>query len=211
MKNLYRALPWFLLYSRLASAVLFAVLAFFEIESKPIENMVFFLFCFGFIGDIFDGIIARRLRMDTTKMRRLDSLFDSFFWFATTVLLYQYNPEMRDFIAYGLGSIITFLFIEYIFCLIRFQKLPSAHNFLSKYFGLFLFILYVLIFSGFSPLFFGIIVVTFGFIARFDSLLIYIILKKWTHDIPSSYHAVLINKGIDFKRNTLFHSKENKK
>lgn len=208
MTQFYTLIPWFLLYSRLASALLFAALTFVDIQSNAIQNTVFFLFCFGFVGDIFDGIIARKLKMDTTRMRRLDSLFDSFFWVTVSILLYQLYPEMQSFFLYGIGGIIAFVLFEYIFCLIRFQKPPSAHNFLSKYFGLLLFIFYVLIFAGFSPMFFGTFVVIIGFIARIDSFLIYCILKKWTHDIPSCYHALLITKGIDFKRNSLFHSHE---
>lgn len=208
MKNILHFVPWFLLYSRLATALFFTLLLLLEINSEVIQTVVLALFCFGFMGDIFDGIIARKLKMDTTKMRRLDSLFDSFFWVSVSILLYQFHPEIRTFMLFGIGGIIVFVLLEYLFCLIRFQKPPSAHNFLSKYFGLLLFVLYVLLFAGFYPIVFGVIVLIVGYIARLDSLLVYIILKKWTHDVPSCFHAKRINRGIEFKRNMLFHSSE---
>lgn len=211
MKKIILSSPWILLYSRLAIAAFFFILLAFPTYVADHRGLILGLFCFGFIGDIFDGIIARKLKIDTTLLRRLDSLFDAFFWIASTSLLFQLSNDQLTIIFYGLGGLIAFVAWEYVFCLARFRKTPSAHNFLSKFFGLLLFGLYVLLFAGYQPLYFGLFVILFGLIARLDSLSIYIILKKWTHDIPSSYHAVLINKRIDFKRNTLFHSKENKK
>ncbi|MCH2225223.1 MAG: CDP-alcohol phosphatidyltransferase family protein [Crocinitomicaceae bacterium] len=166
-----------------------------------------FLFYFGFIGDVFDGIIARKLNMDTTMIRRLDSLFDSLFWLAATFLLYKFSTS-KDLILYGMGTIIFIILIEYLVCFCRFQKTPSSHNLISKFFGLSLFILYACLFTEIETPTLGIGIIIFGIIARIDSLIIYLILNKWTHDIPSSYHALLINNGKEFKRNKLFHSNE---
>lgn len=209
MKKIILLSPWILLYSRLVIALYFFIILGFPTHAVDHRVWIVSLFCFGFIGDIFDGIIARKLNSDTTLLRRLDSLFDSFFWVASTCLLYQLMNGQLSGVFYGLSALIGFVGIEYAFCLIRFGKSPSTHNFLSKFFGLFLFILYVLLFVGYQPSHFGFFVLLFGFLARLDSLSIYIILNTWTHDIPSSYHAVLINKNIDFKRNSLFHSTEN--
>jgi len=42
-----------------------------------------------------------------------------------------------------------------------------------------------------------------GFISHIERILITLLLPKWTHDIPSFYHAYLIRKGVGFKRNKL--------
>lgn len=44
------------------------------------------------------------------------------------------------------------------------------------------------------------IAIFLGLISHIDRILITLILPKWTHDIPSAYHAYLIRKGIPFKR-----------
>ena len=44
----------------------------------------------------------------------------------------------------------------------------------------------------------------FGILSHIDRILITLILPKWTHDIPSTYHAILIRKGIKFKKNIYF-------
>ncbi|MBK8927626.1 MAG: CDP-alcohol phosphatidyltransferase family protein [Crocinitomicaceae bacterium] len=183
--------------------------AFFGIVEQLYFNntvLCLVLFSFGFIGDIFDGIIARYLKMDTTKMRMLDSIFDTLFWLSASYLLFLTSGEMQHVLIVGIGSVIGLVFVEYVVCFLRFSRTPSSHNFISKFFGLFLFTFYFLGFMGMSPIVFGIGVFCFGFIARLDSLIIYLIVKEWTHDVPSSYHAYLIRNGKKFKRNKLFHS-----
>jgi CDP-diacylglycerol--glycerol-3-phosphate 3-phosphatidyltransferase len=149
--------------------------------------------------------------MDTTLIRTLDSLFDSFFWLAATFLLYSSAPYMQSLILYGMATIILIILLEYLVCFFRFRKTPSSHNLISKFFGLSLFVLYALIFAQIEVFVFGVAVITFGIIARLESIFIYLTLNNWTHDIPSIFHVKLINQGKDFKRNKLFHSKESSK
>ena len=206
MNAFLKSIPWILLYSRLFISLLFAFFGIFQ--NLYFKNVVLciVLFSFGFIGDIFDGIIARYLKMDTTKMRMLDSIFDTLFWLSASYLLFLHGGEIQHVLLSGISSVISLVFIEYLVCFLRFSRTPSSHNFISKFFGLFLFTFYFLAFIGMSPIIFGIAVFCLGFIARLDSLLIYLIVKEWTHDVPSSYHAYLIRNGKKFKRNKLFHS-----
>lgn len=207
MKKILYFTPWLLLYSRLAIALVFLVYAFFPIAAVRDSHIILGLFCFGFIGDIFDGIIARALQIDTTVMRRLDSLFDTAFWLITTYLLGLISEE-TTLLFYGIGAVILVVAIEYAVSMIRFSKPPSSHNLLSKFFGLSLFVFYVLLFLGISANGFGLFVITFGLVARLDALLIYFVLRKWTHDIPSVYHAFLLRNEKSFSRHKLFHSVE---
>ena len=207
MKKILYFSPWLLLFSRLLIAIIFLGYAFFPESILNDRYLLLFLFCFGFIGDIFDGIIARALKIDTTLMRRLDSLFDTLFWLITTYLLIQISEESA-LLKYGIGAIIAVVALEYGVSLVRFSKPPSSHNLLSKFFGLTLFTFYILLFLGVQANGFGFFVVVFGLIARLDALCIYLTLKKWTHDIPSVYHAYLLRKGESFSRNALFHSAE---
>jgi CDP-diacylglycerol--glycerol-3-phosphate 3-phosphatidyltransferase len=43
--------------------------------------------------------------------------------------------------------------------------------------------------------------IVMGLISHIDRILITLILQRWSHDIPSAYHAYLIRKGVEFKRN----------
>ena len=164
MKCFLKTIPWFLLYSRLCIAFTFTFFVLFPTNYPKYQSLCMFLFYFGFIGDVFDGIIARKLNMDTTMIRRLDSLFDSLFWLAATFLLYKFSTS-KDLILYGMGTIIFIILIEYLVCFCRFQKTPSSHNLISKFFGLSLFILYACLFTEIETPTLGIGIIIFGIIA----------------------------------------------
>lgn len=169
------------------------------------------LFHVGFWGDILDGILARKWKVDSTLLRKSDSLADTFFWLGIALFLYYTYPTMRFTMGFGFITIGIIVFLEYVLCLFKFQKTPSAHAIAGKFWGILLYLLFSFVLFGYSPTFFGIIVFTLGIFARLDSLLIYIILRKWTHDIPSFYHAILINKNINFNKISLFNSSEKPK
>jgi CDP-diacylglycerol--glycerol-3-phosphate 3-phosphatidyltransferase len=43
-----------------------------------------------------------------------------------------------------------------------------------------------------------------GIASRIEILAILLVLKEWTNDVPSIYHALQLRKGKAIKRNTLF-------
>ncbi len=89
----------------------------------------------------------------------------------------------------------------YVISLIKFKKETCTHAFLSKLWGITLLIAFTSL-IGFNhtgiPFYSAVIL---GLISHIDVILIILILPKWTHDIPSAYHAYLIRKGIMFKEN----------
>lgn len=208
MEKIKHSIPWILIISRLLSGCLFTYFSFFTPINPSIALIVGILFQIGFWGDILDGILARKWKVDSSFLRKSDSMADLFFWLGISIYLYKSYPIMTETMFFGFTTIGSIVLLEYIVCLVKFQKTPSAHAIIGKFWGILLFLFYTLVLFGLSPVIFGVIVFCIGIIARLDSLLIYLILKKWTHDIPSSYHAILINKNINFKRNSIFNSTE---
>jgi CDP-diacylglycerol--glycerol-3-phosphate 3-phosphatidyltransferase len=89
----------------------------------------------------------------------------------------------------------------YVISLIKFKKETCTHALLSKLWGITLLVAFTSL-IGFNHA--GIpfaITIIMGLISQLDIILITLILPKWTHDVPSAYHAYLIRKGIEFKRN----------
>jgi len=165
---------------------------------------VIILMYLGLLSDIFDGIIARRINLQTQKLRRLDSQTDMLFWLSIGISTWLLYPNL---IGENKGPIITIFIMEglcYLISLLKFGKETCTHAFLSKLFGLTLLIAFTSLigfnYAGF-PFFLAII---FGIISHIDRILITLLLPHWTHDVPSFYHAYLIRKGVPFKRNKLF-------
>jgi CDP-diacylglycerol--glycerol-3-phosphate 3-phosphatidyltransferase len=195
-------IPISLILFRLTLAPIILGLVYFLKEDSRISVII--LMYLGMLSDIFDGIIARRINIQTQTLRRLDSQTDMLFWLSIGISTWLLYPNL---IRENKIPIITILAMEgmcYVISILKFKKETCTHSFSSKLFGITLLIAFTSLigfnYAGF-PFF---LAITFGIISHIDRILITLILPKWTHDIPSFYHAYLIRKGVEIKRNKLF-------
>lgn len=195
-------IPILLVYSRLLISILLVALAIYYPATPAWVHIS--LISYGLLSDVFDGIIARRLGVSTQKMRRLDSAIDQVFWLSVLIVTYILHPV---FYKEHYVQIIIILAIEaltYIVCYLRFRKEVATHAIASKFWVLTIFatIIEVLATGNSHILFF--ICFCVGIITRLEILAIILILREWTNDVPSVYHAVQIRNGKEIKRNKMF-------
>jgi CDP-diacylglycerol--glycerol-3-phosphate 3-phosphatidyltransferase len=157
----------------------------------------------GIVTDVFDGIIARKLKVSTQKLRLLDTIFDLFFYLSILFFVFSINPAAISGNILLIGGIFSLEALMYLVSLIRFRKLPSPHSILSKFWGLYIVIEFSLLIMGVAGPHFTIALI-FGCVAHLDRILIYLFLKQWDHDIPSSYHALLLRQGKEINRKEIF-------
>ena len=195
-------IPISLIFFRLILAPTILGLVYLLREDSKL--LVIVLMYLGLLSDIFDGIIARRLNLQTQKLRRFDSQTDMIFWVSIGVSTWLLFPNLISENKLPIISIFIMEGMCYLISIVKFGKETCTHAFLSKLFGIALLIAFTSL-IGFNyaglPFF---IAITFGIISHVDRILITLILPKWTHDIPSFYHAYLIRKGVELKRNKLF-------
>lgn len=162
------------------------------------------LMIFGLLTDIFDGIIARKVGVSSEKLRRMDSQVDLIFWLCVGWCAWLLNPEIILDHKYAIISIFIMEGLTYVFSILKFGKETCTHALLSKLWGITLLIAFVSM-IGFGhagiPFF---LAVFFGITGHIDVYLIIYFLPKWTHDVPSSYHAYLIRTGKTIKRHKWF-------
>jgi CDP-diacylglycerol--glycerol-3-phosphate 3-phosphatidyltransferase len=155
----------------------------------------------GLISDILDGIIARKQDSSSAKLRRMDSQTDMIFWLSIGFSTWILYPKLISDNSIAIWTILGMEVLVYAISILKFKRETCTHAFLSKLWGLTLLTAFTSL-IGFNhagiPFSAAIIM---GLISHIDRILITLILPKWTHDIPSTYHAYLIRKGIDFKRN----------
>lgn len=200
MKKLLH-IPYLLILFRLLLAPVILYLAFtLRNESRFILVILIFL---GLLSDIFDGIIARRQKISTVTLRRMDSQVDLVFWLSIGVSCYLLNPGLIASHKTGIIIVIAMEVLCYVTSLLKFGKETCTHAFLSKIWGILLFICCVSIIGFHYGGFLLEVTLFWGILSQVDVLLIILILPKWKNDIPSCYHAYLIRKGIPFKRNRL--------
>lgn len=149
----------------------------------------------GFLSDVFDGIIARRLGVATPNLRRLDSVADSAFYIGAMFAAWHlHEARVREY----LGPLAVLLLLEvvrYLFDYAKFRREASYHMWSSKFWGLALF-------AGFlSLLAFGTggwpvaLAIYAGIVADIEGLAISATLRHWKNDVPSIVHALGIRRA----------------
>ncbi|MFC6269077.1 CDP-alcohol phosphatidyltransferase family protein [Frigoriflavimonas asaccharolytica] len=193
-----KKIPLSLIIFRFLLAPIILFLAYYLGEESRIIILV--LMYLGLISDIFDGIIARKAGVSSEKLRRLDSQTDLIFWVSIGVATYILFPILIVENKFAIISIFAMEALCYIISFAKFGKETCTHAFLSKMWGLSLLVAFTSLLSfEYAGIPFYIAVVL-GLIAHLDVIFIILILPKWQHDIPSSYHAWQIKKGVKIKR-----------
>lgn len=196
-----KKIPIILLYSRLL--FVFIIITLTHLQPDYTRSMVLTLMYAGILTDIFDGIIARKLKVSTKEFRLLDTLFDLLFYFSIFYYLTHANPESLRENAGLVGCVLGLEFMMYAVSVIRFGKLPSPHAVLSKFWGLYLIVEFSLLILAVPGTHFTIALLV-GLFVHLDRVLIYVLLKSWDHDIPSSYHALMMRQGKPIRRMKIF-------
>ncbi len=195
-------IPVLLIIFRLLLAPVMLFIAWkFGHSAKPFILLLMYL---GLCSDIFDGIIARHLKVSSQGLRRFDSQTDMIFWISIGVSTWMLYPQLIKDNAIPIVVVFIMEGLCYAISIIRFGRETCTHAFLSKMWGITLLIAFTsLIGFNYAGFPFALAIVM-GIISHIDRILITLILPAWTHDIPSAYHAYLIRKGVAFKKNKLF-------
>ena len=198
MKNV----PLLLIGFRFALAPAMILLTYFYHDS--VRMLLVILLLSGILSDVFDGIIARKTGTSSEKLRRMDSQTDLVFWLSAGWCAWLLNPEIVINNKYAIAMIFIMEGLTYVFSILKFGKETCTHAILSKIWGITLFMAFVSI-IGFGQAGWAFaLAIAFALISHIDVYLIILLLPKWTHDVPSCYHAWLIRHGKSFKKNSLF-------
>lgn len=198
------SVPYLLILFRLLLAPVILGLGFYW--GSETRFLILILMYLGLISDIFDGIIARKQGISTEKMRRMDSQTDLVFWIAVAISCYLIYPEAIQDKIYGVVLLIAMEVVCYVTSFIKFGKETCTHAFVSKMWGLTLLSAFTsLLAFGYGGWSLNVTIIV-GLISHLDVLLIILLLPKWTHDVPSFYHAYLIRKGLSFKKSKYLNS-----
>ncbi len=140
------------------------------------------LLILGILSDVFDGIVARRLKISTDRLRKWDSNVDAVFLVSNIIAGWLLFPEI---IEAKWGFILTIVALElicYFICLLRFKKLPANHTYSSKLFAVFICICLTTLFvTGNWGIIFP-IMFCIGVIAYIDNIIILTKLSEYKVD-----------------------------
>ncbi len=197
-----RHIPTILIYSRLILGLIILFFSYLSVENY--EVIAILLLTIGVLTDIFDGIIARQLNVSTQKMRRLDSTIDQFFFICVVAATYLQCPNFFENEKIFMFVLIGFELLTYLISFLKFRKEVATHTLSAKIWTLILFatLIEIILKCESNTLF--LICFWIGILTRLEIIVIILILKNWTNDVPTFYHALDLRKGKNIKRNKFF-------
>ncbi|MBV6622474.1 MAG: CDP-alcohol phosphatidyltransferase family protein [Rivularia sp. (in: Bacteria)] len=147
------------------------------------------------LSDIFDGIIARRLKVSTTQLRQADSWADICLYLCVAISAWLVYSQVIINFRLPLLSAIAIQLILFAISLIKFQKFPSFHTYTAKAWGLTLLIATVGLF-GFSYANTLWLPIIFCWINSLEEIAMTLLLPIWQCDVLSIFHAVKLRKAL---------------
>jgi phosphatidylglycerophosphate synthase len=152
-----------------------------------------------FLSDVFDGIIARRLRIVTERLRVADSWADTGFYFGAAFAIWWLHRALLVPFTVPLLIVLALLAINWIAAMVKFHRTLSFHAYSSKLWGLSLFAASVAI-LGFSTtgvwLWLAILV---GILGNLEGFAMILILPHWAHDISGIPEALRLRTKMKIK------------
>jgi phosphatidylglycerophosphate synthase len=166
-------------------------------------NQIAFGICLtiAFLSDIFDGIIARRLNIATEGLRRLDSIADSIFYVAAAGAAWLLHPQAILDRIQPILVLIALEIVRYVFDYYKYRRETSYHMWSSKLWGIFLFIGFMSLLAFNDQGIFVTLFIYIGILADIEGLAISLTLKKWTHDVPTIFHALRLRAAQANQKN----------
>jgi len=90
----------------------------------------------GTLSDIFDGILARRLGVSTSRLRRFDSATDAIYYLFVLIVLWILCKATISKTLWAIALLILSELATVAVSLARFGKYPATHTYLAKFYGL---------------------------------------------------------------------------
>jgi phosphatidylglycerophosphate synthase len=186
MSAAWRHAPILLTALRAGLAPVLVVLA----HGPPARGAFAICLTAGFLSDVFDGILARRLGVATSALRRLDSIADTIFYVGALYALWRISPGAILARAPALAVLVVLEAIRYGFDWLKFRREASYHMWSSKAWGIALFGAFLSLLGLGRD---GVIVdvaIYVGIAADLEGLAISWILPRWRSDVPTFVHAL---------------------
>jgi phosphatidylglycerophosphate synthase len=187
MKSL---IPWLMTLGRL----LFAPAIILLVEYRAAGWLISLCILVELVLDIFDGIVARRLHVATSALRRADSRVDTVFYLAILYCAWTFHqPEVRKQI-WWLAALVAIEALRYGFDYLKFRREAAYHMWSSKAWGL------VLAAAVIALLGFNVggwlltVALAMGIVCDFEGLLISALLYESTEDVAHFGRALRLRR-----------------
>ena len=142
------------------------------------------------LSDIYDGVIARRLGVESTALRRADSAADTIFYAAAAYSAWILAPHKVREVKVILLLLVILEIFRYCFDYLKFHREASYHSYSAKLWGVMLAsaLTLLLAFNVSGAILRSALWI--GIVSDIEGLAISLVLPVWRHDVRSLLHAL---------------------
>lgn len=141
------------------------------------------------LSDIFDGVLARRWKCDTARLRLFDTMADTVFYLGVLIALWSARPALWASVQAGILALLIAEAANHGLALARFGKPPSYHSYLAKAWGLVLAATMMTAFAGgpahWMAHWMMVASIAVGIACNVQGMAMTLILPEWRRDIRS--------------------------
>jgi phosphatidylglycerophosphate synthase len=164
-----------------------------------LDHRTSFWFIIGYViavlSDIFDGMIARRLKVSTAQLRQADSWADICLYVCVAISTWLVYPQVIQNFQVPLLSALAIQLTLFAISLIKFKKFPSFHTYTAKTWGLALLAATIGLFGfGYANTLW--LAIALCWLNSLEEIAMTLLLPTWQCDILSIFHAVDLRKTL---------------
>lgn len=153
-------------------------------------------FVIGFLSDVFDGVIARRLKVVTAGLRQADSWADITFYLCLGLGFgLRYADGLYE-VRVGLLAFVVVWLLWALVNLVKYQRLASYHTYLAKACGIAVCVAVLAMFIVGSVGWTTWLAIGLGVAYNLEEIAMTLVLPVWTHDVPTVFHALKIREQL---------------
>jgi phosphatidylglycerophosphate synthase len=150
----------------------------------------------GFLSDVFDGVVARRLGVATAALRRLDSIADTLFYLAATFAAWKLHAETLAQYAAAIVALLSLEVTRYFVDFAKFRREAAYHMWSSKLWGVLMLFAFLNLLDVGGPDAAVPAALAAGIFADVEGLLISLVLPSWQHDVPTLAYALRLRRRL---------------
>jgi len=155
------------------------------------------VFIAAFLSDVLDGMIARRLGVSTSRLRYADTWADITLYLAVLLSAWLTHKATLMTLGWPFALLLASTAASWGVDLLRYGRLSSYHPWSAKAWGVTLAIAIVALFGWNDTGWAMWLMIGVGVLSNLECIAMTLLLPRWTHDVPSIFHALERRAAIE--------------
>ena len=147
--------------------------------------------------DYYDGVLARKFKVETAAIRQWDSIADTIFFLGVLVGMWLAYPGVYAAYTWGIYCIIGLEILRYVIDFSKFGRGASYHALSAKTFGVSLLIATIAVMGfGLAAPFLP-VALAIGIASELEGLAMSLVLRQWTYNVRHLGVAIKMRRSLD--------------